>query len=182
MWAVVLAVVVLGVMLFTAGNGDQTDLVRLDNGAVAPPEATGGATGVGATLPSLVLNGLDGEPVALEDYRGTPLVVNFWATWCPPCLREMPDFETVSQERTGEVVFLGLNLREGAEAAATMAQRTGVTYDLALDSDGAAARAFGVLNMPTTAFVNADGIVVSVHAGVLDPAALNARIDALIGS
>jgi thiol-disulfide isomerase/thioredoxin len=188
----VLALVVLAVMLFVAGSGEDTmagsdmaggsEDIRLDRNAVEPPDVTGGASGVGASLPSLVLVGLDGQPVALDDYRGTPLVVNFWASWCPPCLREMPDFEMVSRERSGEVVFLGLNLRESAATAASLVERTGVTYDLALDSDGAAARAFGVMNMPTTAFVGADGVVVEVHTGALDVQQLNARIDALVRS
>jgi thiol-disulfide isomerase/thioredoxin len=183
-WAGVLAFVVLAVMLFVAGTGDDSrpasETIRLDNGATQPPEATGGSAGVGTALPSLVLTDLDGRPVALDDYRGAPLVVNFWASWCPPCLREMPDFEVVALERTGEIVFLGLNLRESAETARSLAERTGVTYDLALDSDGAAARAFGVMNMPTTAFVSAEGTVVEVHTGALDSQQLNARIDALL--
>jgi peroxiredoxin len=185
-WAVVLAVVVLAVMVFVAGTGGSGsgdgDVVRLDNGATQSPEPSNGdvGVGVGSTVPSLVLAGLDGQPVALDDYRGTPLVVNFWASWCPPCLREMPDFEEVSRQRGGEVTILGLNLRESAETAATLVDRTGVTYDLALDSDGDAARAFGVMNMPTTAFIDRSGTVVEVHAGALDAAELNARIDALL--
>jgi len=88
----------------------------------------------------------------------------------------------VYQQRAGTVAFVGINVRESAATAADLATRTGVTYDLALDSTGEASREFSVVNMPTTVFVNADGVITSVHAGALNAAELNERIDAATGS
>ena len=181
-WALLLAVVVLGVMAWVTLSGGSTDPDRLDNSILPGSGATGasGSEAVGRKLPDLELATLNGATVNLTDWVGTPLVVNFWASWCPPCLREMPEFEQVAQARAGEVTFVGLNLRENAETAQRLADETGVTYDLALDTDGAASRAFGVINMPTTVFVAADGTIVNVHTGALDAAGLNSRIDTLL--
>jgi thiol-disulfide isomerase/thioredoxin len=180
-WALGLAIVVMAVMAWVAldsSGGPAPD--QLDASVTQPG---GGSTGsAGLPLPDLTLTGLDGGTVDLASYRGQPMVVNFWASWCPPCLKEMPDFEEVYQQRAGTVAFVGINVRESAATAADLATRTGVTYDLALDSTGEASREFSVVNMPTTVFVNADGVITSVHAGALNAAELNERIDAATGS
>jgi len=181
-WALGLAVVTLAVMVWVAVStpGSDEPVARLDNAVPMPgdpPASRGGSALVGRAAPEADLTTLEGAPVSLAAYRGVPLVVNFWASWCPPCLAEMPAFEEVFTERAGTVGFLGINLREGAEVATGMARRTGVTYDLALDPDGVTAREFGVVNMPTTVFIDASGTVAQVHAGALTAAELNRRID-----
>lgn len=175
-WAVLLALVVLGVMVWvTLTGGSGTDPDRLDASITQPG---GGETLVpGQPIPDLVLNDLEGRPVALRSWQGTPMVINFWASWCPPCLREMPAFENVARQREGEVVIVGLNVREDAATARTLADRTGVTYPLLLDADGVAARSFGVVNMPTTVFVTADGTIATGHAGALTADQLDALIN-----
>ena len=180
-WALVLAVVVLGVMTWVTLSGGSSDPDRLDN-SILPPGGGNAADTVGRRLPDLELATLEGGTVNLTSWQGSPLVVNFWASWCPPCLKEMPEFEQVASQREGEVTFVGLNVRENADTARALADQTGVTYDLALDTDGAASRAFGVVNMPTTVFVAADGTITSVHTGALDAASLNARIDSLLAA
>lgn len=179
MWAGILAVVVVAVMLWVAFDGSEADNPdRLGSGN--PGGATSATVKVNEPLPTVALTRLDGEPLALSDYQGKPMVVNFWASWCPPCISEMPAFEEVFQGRGGEVAFVGINVRESPEVAGDMADRTGVTYDLALDPNGSASRTFNVVNMPTTVFVTADGIVASAHAGALTSTELDARIDALL--
>lgn len=110
----------------------------------------------------------DGSAGALSDFRGQPLVVNFWASWCPACVAEMPDFEEVHQRFEGEVAFLGLNMQEvDKDAALDLVDQTGVTYHLAEDPQGAIYQQFGGIAMPTTVFIDADGRVVETHAGTL---------------
>jgi cytochrome c biogenesis protein CcmG, thiol:disulfide interchange protein DsbE len=103
----------------------------------------------------------------MADFQGTPVVVNFWASWCPPCVAEMPDLETVHQEFADEVAFLGINTQDSPDAAAELVEQTGVTYDLARDPDGALFRAFRGIGMPTTLFVSAEGEIVERHTGIL---------------
>ncbi|NLV56754.1 MAG: TlpA family protein disulfide reductase [Acidimicrobiales bacterium] len=112
--------------------------------------------------PDVVLERFDGEPLRLSDYRGQPLVVNFWGSWCVPCVEEMPDLQRVHQALGDRVAFLGVNVRDTPEAADAMVERTGVTYDLARDPDGELGRALDVANWPTTVLIDSDGTVVEV--------------------
>lgn len=112
-------------------------------------------------LPDMALPSLDsaGE-VDLAGYRGTPLVVNFWGSWCQPCVREMPAFEQVHASLGDTVAFLGVNVNDSEEAARSMAERTGVTYDLVRDVDGRLGRALAVTTFPTTVLVLPDGTII----------------------
>lgn len=125
---------------------------------------------------------LDGGTADFADYRGTPLVVNFFASWCPPCLAEMPDFEAVHQDFAGEVAFVGLNMQDSAENGRSLVEQTGVTYDVGRDPDGILFQALGGIAMPTTVFVDADGQVVDVHSGALTAGALRDRVTELLSS
>ncbi len=110
--------------------------------------------------PDVALTRFDGSEVSLADYRGQPLVVNFWGSWCQPCVEEMPDLQAVHASLGEDVTFVGVNIRDEPEAAQALADRTGVTYDLVRDIDGELTRALGVTNWPTTVLVLPDGTVV----------------------
>lgn len=129
--------------------------------------AVSGPAGVGEAAPDVAMTDFDGTRFELADYRGTPLVVNFWASWCPSCTAEMPDFEKVHRAVADDVAFLGINTTDGVEAAQQLAKDTGVTYRLARDQQGEIFQAFGALGMPTTVFIDADGKVVDVVVGQL---------------
>jgi thiol-disulfide isomerase/thioredoxin len=110
--------------------------------------------------PSVEFERFDGSPVSLDDYRGQPLVVNFWGSWCVPCITEMPDLQRVHTSVGETVTFLGVNIRDETEDALEMISKTGVTYDLARDPDGALTRALEVTGFPTTLLIQADGTIV----------------------
>lgn len=111
----------------------------------------------------------DGDPGTLRGLLdGRPMVVNFFASWCPPCIAEMPEFEAVSQELAGTVDFVGLAVQDRPEDASRIVDTTGVTYAWARDVRGDIAGAVGVVQMPTTMLIDADGSVLAVHAGALD--------------
>jgi thiol-disulfide isomerase/thioredoxin len=140
-----------------------------------------GVAAVGRPAPRVELPGLRGGRVRLADLRGRPAVVNFWASWCPPCLAEMPEFERVHRRLGDRVAFLGVNQRDQAQAAEQLARSTGVTYPLAVDSAGRSFDAFGGLGMPTTVLIRADGTVADVFAGQLDETLLAERIRRVLG-
>lgn len=123
----------------------------------------------------------DGTEATFDDFEG-PLVVNFWASWCPACIAEMPDFEAVSNELGDQVTFIGMNLLPDDRAAAEqMVAQTGVTYQLALDDGGAIYSEFGGIAMPTTVFIGEDGSVVDVHSGAIFEEDLRDLIEELFG-
>ncbi len=109
----------------------------------------------------------DGSEAVLADFDG-PLVLNFWASWCPACVAELPDFEAVSNEVLEGVTFIGMNvLPDDREAADRMISQSGVDYQLARDEGGELYTSFGAIAMPTTVFIAEDGTVLEVHSGAL---------------
>ncbi len=134
-----------------------------DDPSFEPP--AGGETEGSASL-SFVL--FDGTETSLAAFAGTPVVLNFWASWCPPCATEMPDFQEVHERLGSQVTFLGMNSQDADRAAAErLIAATGVTYLLASDPDGSLFRHFGGLGMPTTVFLDARGEVRATHSGIL---------------
>ncbi len=110
----------------------------------------------------------DGEVVALSELRGKPVLVNFFASTCAPCVTEMPDLEEVHQEVGNKVTFIGLALQDRPEDALALVDRTGVTYRTALDKDASVITALGGTALPTTVLLDADGEILKVHTGKID--------------
>ncbi|CAN5199780.1 MAG: TlpA family protein disulfide reductase [Euzebyales bacterium] len=122
-----------------------------------------------APLPETTLDGFAGAgAVALSDYRGDPLILNFWASWCAPCVEEMPDFQAFAVAHADEVPVLGVNVKDAPSNAEAFTTELGITYDLAVDPDGDLFTAVEAFAMPTTLFVDAEGAIVYRHAGFLD--------------
>jgi cytochrome c biogenesis protein CcmG, thiol:disulfide interchange protein DsbE len=134
-------------------------------GSLEPLQPAGGDE----PLPDFVLPYLDTEGTfASDDLAGAPAVVNFWASWCPPCVDEMPDLEEVHRAAEGQVRFVGINREDNLDRARRLAEETGVTYDLVVDEDDDLFRAVRARGMPTTLLVDGDGTIVHRHAGPLD--------------
>ncbi len=111
----------------------------------------------------------DDEVVSLSSLRGAPVLVNFFASTCVPCVKEMPALEEVHQQLGDQVTFLGLAaFQDRPEAALDLVARTGVTYQTARDLDGSVIAALGGTVLPTTVLIDAAGEVVAVHNGELD--------------
>lgn len=153
--------------------------------AVATWGPSGGPARVGGEGPApgfSLENVHRGEPpVSLADHRGRPVVVNFWASWCAPCRREMPAFAEVSDQLDGKVVFLGVNHQDGRSAALELLAETGVRYPSGYDPDGRTAAAYGLLGMPTTLFVSADGRLLERRTGEVGRTELLRTLDRLFG-
>ena len=111
-----------------------------------------------AAAPDFEVETFAGETLRLSDLEGQVVVLNFWASWCPPCRWEMPAFEEISREyRDRGVTFVGIAMSDTLEDAKGFADQTGVTYPLALDTTNEVVRAYQVRTLPTTFFIDKDG-------------------------
>lgn len=130
--------------------------------------------------PELVLNTTTGEQVRLSDFKGKPVLINFWATWCPPCRAETPDLQAIHRELGDELVIFSVNVtsQDGGDVEGFM-QEFGVTFPVALDVDGVAAQSYNVLGLPTTIFIDRDGIINEVFSGAVNKAYIEAKLSEL---
>ncbi|GAB5602647.1 TlpA disulfide reductase family protein [Thermus sp. FJN-A] len=123
-------------------------------------------------LPGLTLASLGGTPVNLQEFRGKPLVVNTWATWCPPCRRELPMMVRVSQENPG-VRFAFVSQGEGPAVVRSFLEAQGLAPEwVLLDPETRLSQALGVQGLPTTFFFDREGRLVARHLGELSEALL----------
>lgn len=127
-------------------------------------------------LPDLHLTTLDAQPVNLASYKGRPVVVNLWASWCPPCRREMPVF-VQAQKAFPDIAFVMINQGESAQQAGNFLRRQGLQLtDVLLDSSSSAMAAVGSRGLPTTLFFDAQGRLVDSHMGELTMAGLKGTL------
>jgi thiol-disulfide isomerase/thioredoxin len=165
-------------MAVLGGGGDDDLDARLDTpGGYQEPGGLGVESPDGDPLPDLELQTFDGAPFRFSELRGKPAVVNFWASYCAPCVKEMPAIESVHQSLGNQVAVIGVNNQDRDEKADEMAERTGVTYTLVRDPRGDAFFELGLAVMPTTLFVDADGNVVATELGELTESELTATIE-----
>ena len=139
------------------------------------------AAPAGDPAPDVTFRLFDGSEATLADFRGQPVVLNFWASWCPACVAEMPSFQGVHEEIGGEVVFLGLDVQDTRGAAEAFVEQSGVTYLLGEDPDGAILSTFDGIAMPTTIFIDEAGNMVERHSGAIFEDDLRQMIAELFG-
>lgn len=124
--------------------------------------------------PEIILSNLNGEKVSLEDFKGKKILLNFWATWCPPCKEEMPDMETLYKEnKENDFVVLGVNMtntESSEEKVAAFVEEYGLTFPILMDKNGKVSHAYELLSYPTTYFIDSDGIIRSKVVGAISKA------------
>jgi thiol-disulfide isomerase/thioredoxin len=143
--------------------------------AAASGCASGSSNGSDGAVTQVPFTAADGTAHTLASMKGTPVVLNMWATWCKPCVKEMPAFDEVASSQDA-VRIIGVNVADDADDAAAFAENLGVGYEQFNDPTGALSDAFAVTGLPATAFVDADGNVVEVHAGAMTAEELRDRI------
>jgi len=127
----------------------------------------------GGTIEELRLPRLDGDgAIEYAAYADRPLVINFFASWCPNCIAEMPEFERVHRLLGDRVAFLGVSQSDARGASIDLARETGITYDTGIDERGEFFRAVGGIGMPTTIFVRPGGEIAEVWVGAVNADAL----------
>lgn len=116
------------------------------------------------------LQNLAGETVSLSGLRGQVVVVNFWATWCGPCIREMPMFSEFSEQYPQEIIILGINMQESESVVKGFIDSLPVSYPILLDPPGQVGRMYQVMALPNTLFIDQEGLLRFHHIGVISEA------------
>ena len=135
---------------------------------------------VDGPAPGFSLVDLDGQPVDMNELRGRPVMINFWATWCRPCVVEHPVLQAVSRRYEGRAHFIGIVYQDDPELIRDFIARRGGWGRTLLDPDGETAIAYGVYGAPETFFIDADGTVVRKVTGSMGPELISGIIEGLL--
>jgi cytochrome c biogenesis protein CcmG, thiol:disulfide interchange protein DsbE len=143
--------------------------------------AVSGPAQIGELAPSFALADLDGHPVRLADLRGRPVIVNFWASWCGPCVDEFPLLLTAAREHAAAgVAVIGIVYRDGAAPARDFMSRMGASWPTALDPGDRVAARYGVIGAPETFFIDRSGVIVGRQIGQLTAADLDRALSQIL--
>lgn len=122
---------------------------------------------VGKSAPDFELTDLNGDSVQLSDYRGQKVFLNFWASWCPPCRAEMPDVQRLHQENFEDFMIIAVNVGENKTAAADFIRENNLDFKVVLDNDQSVSREYLVRGIPTSYFVDENGVIINKISGVI---------------
>lgn len=133
------------------------------------PEATAvskSTTGIdaGMAAPSFTLKNLAGKEVTLGEYKGKKVMLNFWATWCPPCKKEMPDMEKFYKDHGQKIEILAVNLDPQNDVQAFVKENR-ITFPVLLDQNGETQQTYSIISVPTTFIIDEEGLIVKKHIG-----------------
>ena len=124
----------------------------------------------GKPAPAFTLRDLTTDkPVSLSDFKGKPVVINFWATWCGPCQQEHPYLEWAQREYGDKVVFLGMIFEDTPDNARKFLAQHGAPFPELIDPNSMTSVAYGVAGVPETYFITADGMILDKHVGPIWP-------------
>jgi thiol-disulfide isomerase/thioredoxin len=185
---VALALVACGSGRSSAGESNLAPTITVDelppgvgrgfpSGALAGSD--GGVIGIGNLAPDFRLTTDDGRSFSLRDLQGRPVMINFWATWCGPCRLEMPEIVRFA-EMTPELVVLAVNVGEDLAPVDRFAQEFAMALPVVLDQTGEVQDLYQVRAMPTTYFIDRDGVIRAVWAGVLTTSRLTELLEEVL--
>lgn len=135
---------------------------------------------VGHPAPDFTLTALDGTAFKLSELRGTPVVLNFWATWCGPCQRELPALQTAAERYDGQVVVAGVDQGENAETVQAFVDDLQLTFPIPMDAEQDVGQRYNIKGLPTTFFIDGEGIIRRVWAGEMNSVTLAESITPIL--
>lgn len=172
--------IVLAVALIVAGVGTLLWMGQQSTDSVA--QASDPAAGHrGNRAPGFTLQSLEGQAVSLDDYAGQVVLVNTWATWCPPCKAEMPDLNAFYEAHKQEgFVVLAVNSQEEAATVEAFITEHGFSFPVLLDSQAEVMNKYHVRGLPTTFIIDRDGFIQHIQSGQISTSQLEAMVGPLL--
>ncbi len=171
-----------GLLLGGCALGRTSETTPASNGvpgAPAPGPIEEGIT-TGNRLPDVEFVTFAGEPIHLKEMVGQPLIVNFWATWCGPCKQEIPLLQEAFEKHKGDGLRLIAITDETKSIVEPFVQNQGMTFPIMFDEGGRASNKYGIQGIPTTFFLDRDGVIIARHVGALGPNILQSYLDDLL--
>jgi len=160
----------------------QAMLQETRAGGLTASQAAAPAPSVGHQAPDFMLPALDSQAVSLGSLRGQVVLVNFWATWCPPCRAEMPAIESVYEHyRDRGLVVLAVNLKEDPQSVGAFMTQYRLTFPALLDSDGQVSSLYLARVLPSSFFLDRRGVVRAVYYGPMPRSVIVGMIEQLLG-
>jgi len=172
----------LALVVLIGGGSILYNILAESEEAPALPETGEGEVRIKA--PDFIVEDIEGNDVMLSDMLGKPVVINIWASWCPPCRSEMPDFDKVYSELGDTVQFMMINAvgarGETKEAGAKYVAGEGFSFPVFFDMDQDAVIAYGIRAFPTSIFIDAEGYIAGAVEGAVNEAALRKGISLIM--
>lgn len=131
---------------------------------------------VGLKAPDFELENLTGEKIKLSDFQGKKVMLNFWATWCPPCKAEIPDMQKFHLEEGDDIVILAINIDTENDVAG-FAKQMNVTFPILLDKQNNVNKVYQIISIPTSYFIDEKGLIQNKHIGAMDIKAMRKFMD-----
>lgn len=159
----------LSILILIGGSGwIWTSRLPADTAAQASSVEQVEGLSIGQVAPDFSLTTLDGEPFTLSKLRGKPVVLNFWATWCGPCRRELPALQAASERYGDQVAIIGVDQAEAAATVQSYVDSLELTFAIPMDTDNAVGSTYGVRGLPTTYFIDSQGVIRRVWSGEMN--------------
>lgn len=153
---VLIALFTVAIVQAMGNNEEKNEVVETGNSGI----------GVGVKAPEFDLKMLDGKNVKLSELKGKKVILNFWATWCPPCKEEMPEMQKYHEEQHKDVVILAVNIDPQLDVQGFV-DDMGITFPIPLDKEDKVNSAYQVISIPTTYFIDTEGIIREKHIGAV---------------
>ena len=193
-WILAFAVVIVGAYVLynrlsseisVGGIATVAQETKAPEATENPGETAAETEEKGSEAPDFTVYDLEGNAYKLSDFRGKPVLLNFWASWCGPCQMEMPDFQKYYESHGDKVNFVIVNLTDGqqetVESAFAFIEEKGYTFPVYYDTDIDAAMKYGVSAVPVSYFIDAEGYFVAWAQGALSADMLQQGMDLLLG-
>lgn len=183
-WVLAFAVVIAGASLLYNNLSGQVETAGIATTPVTAEEPTGETETQPTPAPDFTVYDLEGNAHTLSEFQGKPVILNFWASWCGPCVSEMPEFQEFYEKYGEEIHFVLVNLTDGqqetVETASKFVSGQGYTFPVYFDTDIDAAMKYGVSAVPVSYFLDAEGCFVAWAQGALSADMLQQGVDMIL--